>query len=591
MDSENFLRPPHGSDGQNSLVYYDIKNVFGACEAASCHNSRRGASRVEALERRTAHRVRRGRKGRARGSTRIRHMEYLEPGTGVEVHGLKARPDLNGRSATVVAYVAERERYQVRVDEGSEEVYLRPSNVSRRPSPASEASAERPAAEPTPAPAAHVAPAGPTASHVKEATAQPPAAAPAPHPPTEAPTQTSALEYLEPGSGVEVNGLKARPDLNTKLGRVVIYVPDRERYHVVILGTNEEIYLRPANLTRSLVAAAAIVEEEAAAKSSAFTAPNGVPAATAPPRSEGGAGPSVEEGTAEKEAILREATAAAATAAAAAAAAAEPTPPLEEIKDSETLLKEFFADISDATRDAEVDRILACFKLNPYEHLNLRFDASEEDIRRAFRKVSLMVHPDKCKHPNAKTAFDAIGQAQQLLGQEDVKKELDFNLGRAREEVLKAWRKDTRNDVVLRVRFQGDRQAQMAAFVETDEFHERWKLEGRKYIVDLEWRRRKLTLRIKSEEERVSKEESEEKEERKARQKRQKAWDNEKAREQRVGGWRDFMGGQKVKRKKVAGEFRAPALKKEERAKEEEYHGLDKNGNRVLRPDEVSRAW
>ena len=39
---------------------------------------------------------------------------YLEPGTRVEVTGLKARPDLNGLPAAVVTYARERERYQVR---------------------------------------------------------------------------------------------------------------------------------------------------------------------------------------------------------------------------------------------------------------------------------------------------------------------------------------------------------------------------------------------------------------------------------------------------------------------------------------------
>ena len=145
----------------------------------------------------------------------------------------------------------------------------------------------------------------------------------------------------------------------------------------------------------------------------------------------------------------------------------------------------------------------------------MRFDAGEDTIKRAFRKVSLLVHPDKCKHPSAKAAFDAIGQAQTLLGKEEVKRELDFNLTRAKESVIKAWRKETRNDVVLRVRYNGDRDAQLADFLESDEFQERWKLEGRKNIVDLEWRRRKLTLRIAAEEERVEKEEKEEAAERK----------------------------------------------------------------------------
>lgn len=101
---------------------------------------------------------------------------------------------------------------------------------------------------------------------------------------------------------------------------------------------------------------------------------------------------------------------------------------------ADELLKRFLADISDTSRDAEVQRVLSCFKLNPYEHLGLRFDAQPEDVKRQYRKVrlpcaaapcttsrqaacsaradvvppqiSLMVHPDKCKHPRARDAFE-----------------------------------------------------------------------------------------------------------------------------------------------------------------------------------------
>ena len=487
-------------------------------------------------------------------------MATLEGGTTVEVSGLKARPDLNGKRAEVVTYAPERERYQVRMTENGEELYLRPVNLTEVPSEAVEAPAPSPSAQEKPA---------------EETKAPPPMT-------------------LKPGTGVELGGLKARPDLNGKYGRVVMYVRERERYHIVILGTSEETYLRAANLTttdaakEAVASAASRVEEPPPPPPAPAPAPAHVTVPSPTPAVESPAPAELEEETAAKAAIARESIEAAA-----AAAAAAPPPPIEEIKDSETLLKEFFSDISDATRNAEVDRILSCFKLNPYEHLNLRFDATEDDIRRAFRKVSLMVHPDKCKHEKAKAAFDAIGQAQQLLGTEDVKRELDFNLGRAKDAVTKAWKKETRNDAVLRVRFNGNREAQLAAFIDSDEFHERWKLEGRKNIVDLEWRRRKLTLRIKAEEERVEKEEEEEAEDRKRKHKAQKAWDNEEAREGRVGGWRDFMGGQKNKKKKqkVAGELKAPKLRKEERKDEEAYHGLDRNGGRVLRPDEVSKAW
>jgi DnaJ family protein C protein 8 len=58
-------------------------------------------------------------------------------------------------------------------------------------------------------------------------------------------------------------------------------------------------------------------------------------------------------------------------------------------------------------------RILWAFKLNPFEKLNLRFDATPEEVRKQYRKLSLMVHPDKCKHPQAAVAFDCEWDAAQ----------------------------------------------------------------------------------------------------------------------------------------------------------------------------------
>jgi len=78
----------------------------------------------------------------------------------------------------------------------------------------------------------------------------------------------------------------------------------------------------------------------------------------------------------------------------------------------------------DVDRENEVHRILGAFKLNPFEQLGLRFDASVEDVR----KSSLMVHPDKCKHPKAQDAFETLGQAQQQLNNEDKMKELLYVL-------------------------------------------------------------------------------------------------------------------------------------------------------------------
>ena len=83
-------------------------------------------------------------------------MVLLEAGTAVTVNGLKARPDLNGKTANIVAYVPERERYHLTMDEGEqEELYLKPANVEaisggdEEPvveAPAPEAPVETPAA-------------------------------------------------------------------------------------------------------------------------------------------------------------------------------------------------------------------------------------------------------------------------------------------------------------------------------------------------------------------------------------------------------------------------------------------------------------
>ncbi|KVH88242.1 DnaJ domain-containing protein [Cynara cardunculus var. scolymus] len=83
--------------------------------------------------------------------------------------------------------------------------------------------------------------------------------------------------------------------------------------------------------------------------------------------------------------------------------------------DDDLLLKNFYAEVSEVERDNEVARILSCFKLNAFEYLNLPFDSSPEDVKKQYRKLSLLVHPDKCKHPQAKEAFSALAKAQQLL--------------------------------------------------------------------------------------------------------------------------------------------------------------------------------
>lgn len=226
----------------------------------------------------------------------------------------------------------------------------------------------------------------------------------------------------------------------------------------------------------------------------------------------------------------------------------------------DAVLKEFLKEVRDVDRDNEVNRILWAFKLNPFEKLNMRFTAGPEDIKRQYRKVSLLVHPDKCKHPQAAQAFEILGQAQKDLLDEEKYTLLMKGLDLAREEVRKERRKETKHDTVVKLAsliHEEGRQGVEAEWEKSDEFHEKWKLKAREMLAQAEWRKRKLSKRMKDEEARIEKEEKETRDKIKKQKNHDKEW--ESSRETRVGTWRDFMNSSKSK--KAAGGLKPPKSK------------------------------
>lgn len=77
---------------------------------------------------------------------------------------------------------------------------------------------------------------------------------------------------------------------------------------------------------------------------------------------------------------------------------------------------------SELARDKEIDRILAChlgdyfaiLQINPLHGL----DELSLNLRRAFRRKSLLIHPDKTNNDRAPTAFALLKKAERVLSAE-----------------------------------------------------------------------------------------------------------------------------------------------------------------------------
>ncbi|CAB3409948.1 unnamed protein product [Caenorhabditis bovis] len=70
-----------------------------------------------------------------------------------------------------------------------------------------------------------------------------------------------------------------------------------------------------------------------------------------------------------------------------------------------------------------VERIRHC--KDYYEILMVERKASDDDIRKEYRKMALKLHPDKCKAPHATEAFKALGNAYAVLSDSEKRRQYD----------------------------------------------------------------------------------------------------------------------------------------------------------------------
>ncbi|KAL6189277.1 hypothetical protein ACLB2K_040666 [Fragaria x ananassa] len=80
---------------------------------------------------------------------------------------------------------------------------------------------------------------------------------------------------------------------------------------------------------------------------------------------------------------------------------------------------------NEAERFEEVTRIMDSDENSPYDVLGANHNMAPENMKKRYWKMSLLVHPDKCSHPQAQQAFVKLNKAFKELQDPEKRKVLD----------------------------------------------------------------------------------------------------------------------------------------------------------------------
>lgn len=198
----------------------------------------------------------------------------------------------------------------------------------------------------------------------------------------------------------------------------------------------------------------------------------------------------------------------------------------------------------DMVQDSEIDRIMKAFRANAYDVLDLAPGVPPTDIKKAYRRKSLLIHPDKSSNPRAQEAFDRLAQAHQALLDDALRAKLDEAIADARYLLIKERKLTTDSEEVKDP---------------DQEFMKAWRDKVKYVLADNEARRQRQMKAQMQEEGREQRKADEAAAERKRKHEQEKQWEN--TRDERIGQWRDYQkktvkpadGGPKKKKIKVLG--------------------------------------
>ena len=94
------------------------------------------------------------------------------------------------------------------------------------------------------------------------------------------------------------------------------------------------------------------------------------------------------------------------------------------------------------TRDYQMERLMSRQYANPHDVLEVGPEASEVEIKRKFRMLSMLVHPDKNKHEKAGDAFGMLDKAYKTLMDVEKRRTYQRVMREAKERVELQRKKD-----------------------------------------------------------------------------------------------------------------------------------------------------
>ncbi|KAK7077552.1 DnaJ (Hsp40), subfamily C, member 8 [Halocaridina rubra] len=211
------------------------------------------------------------------------------------------------------------------------------------------------------------------------------------------------------------------------------------------------------------------------------------------------------------------------------------------------------------TPKQQIDRLLrpgsSYANLNPFEVLQIDPKTPLEDIKKKFRRMSILVHPDKNQDDSerAQKAFDEVTKAWRCLENDitrqkclDIVEEAEAIVLKRVEERKKQLKREGKDSAVDE---DAPEKMKRSVYVQT-----------MKLFADMERKRRKQEDRDQEERKRKRETEIEEEEKKKADKEWQKNF--EESRADRVNSWKDFQKGKSAKKFKG---FKPPKHKAEAR--------------------------